>query len=262
MKNIKYIIISLLLFSISGSFAQNKHPQMLFIHGGTFKMGSNNGYSDEKPIHTVELDNFYISKYEITVLQYKEYCKSTGVAFPGKPQKSWYVDHESAQNWVWKDKHPIVNISWYDAIGYCNWFSDATGETYTLPTEAQWEYAARGGNKSKNYKFAGSNDINQVAWYDETSGEVSTKPVGKLKPNELGIYDMSGNAMEWCLDGYGVYHKKKEKNPIGKEASSYKTIRGGSWYYVADFCKITQRDSPKPTTKKFDYGFRIVKIIK
>ena len=263
MKKIKYIIIILVLFSFSETFAQNtKFPQMIFVYGGTFKMGSNNGYPDEQPIHTVELDNYYISKYEITVSQYREYCRTTGVAFPDKPNKAWYVNHEKSQNWVWKDKHPIVNISWYDAMGYCSWLSEATGEEYTLPTEAQWEYAASGGSKSTKTTYAGSNNINEVAWFDETTDEISTKPVGKLKPNELGLYDMSGNAMEWCIDGYGDYQKKKQKNPSGNDASSYKTIRGGSWYYVSEFCKITQRDSPRPTTKKFDYGFRIVKNIK
>ena len=247
-------------FIISISFAQ-KYPQMVFVKGDSFKMGSNDGYDDEKPIHTVHLSNFFISKHEITVLQYKDYCRATGTTFPGKPTKSWYTEHDMSDDWSWKNSHPIVNISWYEANAYCEWLSKSTGDNYSLPTEAQWEYAARGGSKTNKYKYSGSNNIDEVAWYDESTDESGTKPVGQLKPNELGLYDMSGNAMEWCLDGYGEYSKKKQKNPQGANNHTFKVIRGGSWYYVSEFCKVSQRDGPKPAKKKFSYGFRIVKNI-
>lgn len=249
-----------MLFVFSVAEAQNsKYPEMIFVKGGAFKMGGSDGYADEKPIHKVTLSDYHIGKYEVTVGQYRKYCKESGTSFPSKPLRRWYVTHDNIREWAWRDNHPIVNVSWYDAIGYCEWLSEKTGDEYTLPTEAQWEYAARGGSKSNKYKYAGSNIINSVAWYDETTYERGTKPVGQLRANELGIYDMSGNAFEWCLDFYGPYSSKSVKNPKGPRSGQYKTVRGGSWYYVLDFCRVSQRDSPKATLKKFNYGFRVVK---
>ena len=237
-------------------------PDMIFVKGGTFKMGSNDGYADEAPVHSVTLSDFYIGKYEVTVAQYRQFCSATNHRFPGLPDDDWYAEHENAAQWQWNDTYPIVNISYFDAIAYCQWLSELTGEHYTLPTEAQWEYAARGGNKSKNYKYAGSNDIDEVAWYDETTRERGPRSVGRLKPNELGIYDMSGNAWEWCLDYWGNYSAKAQKDPTGPAQGGYKVIRGGSWYYVDDMAKLTSRDGPKPDKPNFNYGFRVVKLKK
>lgn len=257
-KNILFIV--LILFVFTEISAQNsKSPEMIFVKGGSFKMGSNDGYEDEQPIHNVTLNDFYISKYEITVAQYKKFCKATGRRFPQSPNRSWYTEHSQIREWVWRDNHPIVNVSWNDANAYCQWLSSETGENFSLPTEAQWEYAAKGGAKSNNYEYAGSSNIEKVAWFDETTFERGTKPVGQLSPNELGIYDMSGNVFEWCKDFYGEYSSKNQNNPQGAKSGQYKTIRGGSWYYIDEFCRITQRDSPKATLKKFNYGFRIVK---
>lgn len=254
------LLLILSFFITNISIGQNaKAPEMVLVKGGTFKMGSNDGYDDEKPIHTVTLTDFYISKHEITVAQYRKFCNATGHKFPGKPKKDWYNEHESVREWTWRDNHPIVNVTWYDADEYCKWLSEETGENYSLPTEAQWEFAAKGGTKSNNYKYAGSNNINEVAWYDETTYERGTRPVGQLKPNELGIYDMSGNAFEWCNDYYGKYTSKSKKNPTGAKKGEYKTVRGGGWYYVGEFCRVAQRDCPKPTLRKFNYGFRVVK---
>ena len=240
----------------------NKYPEMVLVKGGTFKMGSDDGYDDEKPIHSVTLSDYYIGKYEVTVAQYREFCKQTGHPFPSNPDRSWYDEHDKVKSWNWRDNYPILNVDWYDAMEYCKWLSEQTGENYTLPTEAQWEFAARGGNKSHNYVYSGSNDIDEVAWYDETTYERGPRPVGQLKPNELGIYDMSGNAFEWCRDYYGKYTSKSVKNPKGPSRGSYRVIRGGSWYYVDEFCRVTQRDSPKASLKKFVYGFRVVKEVK
>lgn len=237
-------------------------PDMIFVKGGTFKMGSNDGYADEAPVHSVTLSDFYIGKYEVTVAQYRQFCNATKHSFPSEPNKDWYDEHENAVQWQWIDTYPIVNISYYDAVAYCQWLSELTGENYTLPTEAQWEYAAKGGNKSKNYKFAGSNDIDEVAWYDETTRERGPRSVGKLKPNELGIYDMSGNAWEWCSDNWGNYSEKAQKDPTGPPPSGFKVVRGGSWYYVDDMSKLTSRDGPKPGKPNFYYGFRVVKSAK
>ncbi len=260
------LIFAFLLFSAVG-YAQSQQlkydlPEMVFVKGGTFTMGCDTGYNDEKPLHKVTLSDFYISKYEITVKQYRQFCQATGHKFPKLPSPQWYQEHPNTPKWTWRDNNPIVNVNWYDAMAYCNWLSKITGEHYTLPTEAQWEYAARGGNKTHNYEYSGSNNINEVAWYDETTYERGTQPVGLLKPNELGIYDMSGNAFEWCLDGYGPYPKKHLKDPVLHPNSPYRVVRGGCWYYYDEYCRVTQRDGPKPNLATFYYGFRVVKIPK
>jgi formylglycine-generating enzyme len=253
-----YLIFTL-LYSQSNLFSQ-KLPEMVLVKGGTFKMGSNSGESDEKPIHTVTLSDFYIGKYEVTVEQYKVYCAESGKKLPPDPKPEWYEEHKNAVKWVWKDNYPIVNIDWNEAMDYCTWLSKKTGQKYTLPTEAQWEYAARGGNKSENFKYSGSESINKVAWYDETTMEKGPRQVGTLKPNELGIYDMSGNAWEWCSDFFGKYSADPQKDPQGPGKSPFKVIRGGSWYYVAELARVTARDGPYPHYTNYNYGFRVARL--
>ncbi len=254
-KTITYItIISLYTQNLN---AQTE-PEMVFVKGGTFKMGNPNGDIDEKPQHNVKLNDFYISKYEITVKQYREYCNATGKKFPVKPNETWYIEHERAARWTWSDSNPMCKINWYQANEYCQWLAKKTGKKYSLPTEAQWEYAARGGNKSQNFTYSGSNNINDVAWHDETTYERGPMPVGKLKPNELGIYDMSGNVWEWCLDFYGAYSKKQKTDPQGPKQGQFKVIRGGSWYYAEQMTKLTTRDGPYPDFSNYNYGFRVV----
>jgi formylglycine-generating enzyme len=234
-------------------------PEMIFVKGGSFQMGDNNGDADEKPVHTVALSDYYIGKFEVTVGQFRAYCKETGKKFPAEPNADWYEEFPNASKWVWKDNNPIVNVTWKEASDYCEWLSSKTGQKYSLPTEAQWEFAARGGTLSKNYKFSGSNSANKVAWYDETTYEKGPQPVGQLKPNELGIYDMSGNAWEWCKDFFGKYPSTSQKNPTGPENSPFKVIRGGSWYYVNQLARLTARDGPYPHYTNYNYGFRVVR---
>lgn len=257
----KNLLLSLLIiFSTIGLYSQNsKYPEMIFVEGGSFKMGSNNGYSDEKPIHNVTVSDYYIGKYEVTVQQYKTFCNATGHPFPGKPGRDWYDEHDNVRDWNWRDNHPISNVTWNDAVAYCEWLSTQTGDEYSLPTEAQWEFAAKGGNKSNNYTYSGSNSLRAVGWFDENTYERGTRPVGQLAANELGIYDMSGNVFEWCYDYYGAYSSRSAKDPTGPRKGQYRVVRGGSWYYVEEFCRVSQRDSPKPNLKKFVYGFRVVK---
>jgi len=240
-------------------FAQIE-PELVFVKGGAFQMGNNNGSSDEKPVHTVILSDFYIGKYEVTVKEYQTFCKATGKKMPPMPKDSWYEEHPSARKWVWKSSYPILYVNWNDAMAYCKWLSQKTGKRYTLPTEAQWEYAARGGQKSRNYKYSGSNNINKVAWYDETTYEKGPQPVGLLKPNELGIYDMSGNAWEWCYDKYARYPAANQRNPKGPDRGIFRVIRGGSWYYIDDMARVTSRDGPYPHYTNYNYGFRVVRI--
>ncbi len=252
-------VLAMAIMPILGFAQTTNPPSMVFVKGGTFKMGSVSGDADEKPIHSVTLTSFYISKYEITVAQYRAFCKATNRKMPVEPPASWYEEHDHAVKWQWYDTYPIVNINWYDANAYCKWLTETTGEEYSLPTEAQWEYAARGGHQSKHYVYAGSNEIDEVAWYDETTNEKGLKPVGRMKPNELGIYDMSGNVWEWCSDFYGKYTATSQKNPIGQKSGNYKVIRGGSWYNMEDMCRSTLRDGPKPTFSDYYTGFRVVK---
>ena len=160
---------------------------------------------------------------------------------------------------------PVINVSWNDAIAYCNWLSekeklpkayDSNGNLldkdgrvttditkvlgYRLPTEAEWEYAARGGNKSKGYKYAGSDNVGDVAWYNSNSGK-KTQEVGKKAPNELGLYDMSGNVWEWCSDWYGGYSSSAQTNPYNSTAGSDRVFRGGSCYSDAAFSRVANR---------------------
>lgn len=263
-------VLFLLTFIVSQWVWAQKaiEPEMIFVDGGTFTMGNPNGDMDEKPPHKVTLNDFYISKFEITVAQYKMFCEDTGKEFPAAPSnvpdprtgEDWYYEHDNVEKWVWKDDLPIVNVSWNDAMEYCKWLSEYSGRKYRLPTEAEWEFAARGGNKSKNYIYSGSNNPFDVAWFDESTSESGLRKVGTLKPNELGIYDMSGNASEWCYDFYDMkyYGKSAPKNPKGPTEGQFRVIRGGSWYFVSDMAEITTRDGPKPSTSNWYYGFRVV----
>ncbi len=256
-----FIICCICFVFIPQSYLQaQNYPTMVFVKGGSFKMGSNSGERDERPVHRVTLSDYYIGKYEVTVSQYKEFCRETGRNFPSAPSSSWYEEHQNATKWVWKDNNPIVNVTWRDAMAYCKWLSLKTGKKYSLPTEAQWEYAARGGVKSKKYKYSGSNDIDKVAWYDDTTYEKGPRQVGLLAANELGIYDMSGNAWEWCKDNFGMYSASAVKDPQGAASPQFKVIRGGSWYYVDDLARLTARDGPRPTYTNFNYGFRVVRL--
>ena len=230
----------------------------VFVQGGTFQMGSNSGDSDEKPVHTVTVNDFYIGKYEVTQKEWKEVMGSNPSYFKG-------------------DNLPVEKVSWYDAVEFCNKKSEKEGlqkcysgngksitcnfnaNGYRLPTEAEWEYAVRGGNKSRNYKYSGSNTIGDVAWYSSNSGS-KTHQVGTKQANELGISDMSGNVWEWCWDWKGSYSSSSQTNPKGASSGSYRVLRGGRWAYVADLCRVASRSSyGAPVYSDFVIGFRLVR---
>ncbi len=265
----KHILVFLIFFSyLTCANAQILEPDMISVQGSTFMMGTNDGETDEQPAHKVQLSDFYIGKFEITVKQYRQFCEETERDFPKPPPKTsdprtgenWYFEHPNVKEWVWQDEWPIVNITWYDAVAYCEWLSDYTGRKYRLPTEAEWEFAARGGKKSKGFEYSGSNKPEDVAWYDETTNEAGLKPVGTKRANELGIHDMSGNAWEWCSDFYlqTFYAKSPVKNPIGPATGIFKVVRGGSWYYYDSMSRVFTRDSPKAGESNWNYGFRVV----
>ncbi len=197
--------------------------------------------------HQVTLSSYSIGKYEVTVGQYKAYCAATGTPMPDAPE------------WGWNDKHPMVNVNYNDAMAYCNWLGEEFGGDWLLPTEAQWEFAARGGNNSKGFTYSGSNDLDEVAWYVNNAGG-KTQSAGRKKPNELGIYDMSGNVWEWCKDWHGPYENTAQQNPKGPSIGSYRVLRGGRWYYSASSCRVAYRNSNDPTFRDYFLGFRVLLV--
>jgi len=207
---------------------------MVWVEGGTFQMGSNSGDSDEKPVHTVTVKGFWISKYEVTQAEYSRVMGTNPSNFKC-------------------DDCPVENVSWNDAVEYAKRVGGR------LPTEAEWEYAARGGNKSRGYQYSGSDNLDEVSWYWNNSGS-RTHPVGQKKPNELGIYDMSGNVKEWCVDSYGsnYYSKSPVNNPQGPQSTGSRVLRGGSWNGSVDGCRVSYRSLNVDYRSKCD-GFRWVR---
>ncbi|MFH0992112.1 MAG: SUMF1/EgtB/PvdO family nonheme iron enzyme [bacterium] len=212
---------------------------MVYVDGGTFTMGSND-YDDEKPPHQVTVRNFYIDKYEVTVAKFKQFVdatgyktdaengdgsyKWTGSTYEKKAGVDWRCDEQGNRRSESQYNHPVIHVSWNDANAYARWAGKR------LPTEAEWEFAARGGTKSRGFKYAGSDDENSVAWNTSNSGG-KVHPVGDKYPNELGIYDMSGNVWEWCADWYDAtyYSNSPEMNPTGPTSGTLRVLRGGSW---------------------------------
>ena len=209
-------------------------PGMVFVAGGTFQMGSNSE-SDEKPIHTVTISGFFMDKTEVTQAEYRKVMGKTPSSFSGC------------------DDCPVEKVSWHDANAYAK----KVGKR--LPTEAEWEYAARGGNKSKGYAYSGSNDLDAVAWYNNNSGS-KTHPVAQKQPNELGLYDMSGNVWEWCSDWYdeGYYSGSPQTDPQGSNSGKSRVLRGGSWYSNDYLCRVAYRNRYYPDLRNYNYGFRLV----
>ena len=225
----------------------------VFVNGGTFIMGTND-FKDAKPEHNVTINDFYISKYEVTQSEYQDVI--------GK--------NPSHPTYGIGPTYPVNYITWFDAIFFCNSLSlmkglnpcysgsginikcDFSANGYRLPTEAEWEYAAHGGSKSKGHKYSGSNNINEVAWYNENSNSKS-HPVGQKQPNELGLFDMSGNVWEWCWDYKGKYKAKNQNNPLGPKTGKFRVNRGGSWFDDDVIVLLTNRNRAYPTPNKYHY---------
>jgi len=207
---------------------------MVWVEGSTFQMGSNSGYSSEKPAHSVTVKGFWISKYEVTQAEYSRVMGTNPSYFKC-------------------DDCPVEKVSWKDAVEYTRRVGGR------LPTEAEWEYAARGGNKSHGYKYSGSNNLDEVGWYDNNSGS-KTHPVGQKRPNELGLYDMSGNVWEWCEDWYNAdyYKNSSQIDPQGPSSGTFRVLRGGSRDNVDYRCRLTIRDGYNPDARNYYIGFRCV----
>ncbi len=227
--------------------------KMVYVEGGTFQMGATseqNGeaYDNEKPVHSVTLESYYIAECEVTQEQWQ---KIMGTTIHQQASKAGY-----STNGVGND-YPMYYVSWHEAQALCQELSAMTGKTYLLPTEAQWEYAARGGKQSKGYKYSGSYAVDAVAWYYSNSGNTN-HPVKGKRANELGLYDMSGSVWEWCSDWYGSYSSSAQTDPTGASSGEYRILRGGSWYGNAMNCRVSFRISGTPSYRIHDRGFRVV----
>ena len=248
----------------------------IFVEGGTFNNGTSN----------VTVSSFYMDKYELTQADYQ--------AVMG----TWDPDPNGwGENFGIGSDYPVYSVSWFDAIEYCNrrsmqevltpcysyssygtnpdsWPSgwntsntnhsslscDWTANGYRLPTEAEWEFAARGGNQTHNYTYSGSNTIGDVAWYDGNNSPFGTKPVGGKLANELGLYDMTGNVWEWNWDIFGSYPVGAQTNPHGAVSGSYRVLRGGSWQHLADYCTVSIRYNYRATLSDYNLGFRLCRV--
>ncbi len=230
--------------------------KMVYVEGGEFLMGAtgeqgSDAASDEYPVRRVRLDSYYIAECEVTQGQWE---KVMGTSIHQQASKAGY----SATKGVGSD-YPMYYVSWEEAQAFCRELSRITGRTYCLPTEAQWEYAARGGVKSGNdkTKYSGSWSVDAVAWYTSNSNS-QTHIVKTKRSNELGLYDMSGNVWEWCSDWYGSYNANELNNPTGASSGSYRVLRLGSCYSRASFCRVSNRGDSAPDNRSNYIGFRVV----
>jgi formylglycine-generating enzyme required for sulfatase activity len=216
-------------------------PDMVLVKGGTFQMGSNENY-DEKPIHEVTISDFEISKYPVT--------------------QKWWMDIMGQNPSHFKGEYlPVENVSWKHVQDFLQKLNARfPGMDYRLPTEAEWEYAARGGEKGAKdkYDYAGGNVLEELGWYSINSGG-ETHPVGRKKPNQLGLYDMSGNVWEWCQDWYGDYPTGSQTNPAGPTSGSNRVIRGGSWNRDPTHCRVAYRSNVTPDLRNYCVGFRLAR---
>lgn len=278
----KTIVAIFFLLAISTSFAQQKASlEMINIKGGTFEMGcTNKQYScndDEKPAHRVKVNDFQLSKHEITNAQFCKFLNDIEANPGGSYYGYEYIDiGDDKCNIIYRDNeffvkkgkknHPVIEVTWYGAKAFCHW---ADGR---LPTEAEWEYAARGGDTQENYIYSGSDTLKKAGWF---KGNYYTKkeskkfiyrkgtlPVGQKKPNKLGLHDMSGNVWEYCNDWYqpNYYKESPTQNPKGPDYSNHRVIRGGSYKEESENCRVSVRNKILPGYSKKDVGFRLCRV--
>ena len=218
--------------------------EMVRVEGGTFEMGAtkeqeNEALANEKPVKTVNVTDFYIGKHEVTQELWKAVMGNNPSQFKG-------------------DDKPVEGVTWRLCNKFISKLNALTGMEFRLATEEEWEYAARGGNYSAGYKFSGSDNIDEVAWFLD-NGDRQTHDVGKKKANEIGVYDMSGNVWEWCSDWYfNKYSRRSQKNPAGPEKGNKKVFRGSCWYNDAKSCRVSNRHSNDPVYSLSYMGLRLV----
>ena len=223
---------------------------MVYVQGGTFTMGGtseqgSDADSDESPTHSVTLSSYYIGETEVT----QELWQAVMRTLPSGISSSSY-DVKGPQR-------PVCYVNWDDCQTFISRLNSLTGQQFHLPTEAQWEYAARGGNRSQGYKYSGSNDVGSVAWYTNNTNEKGSCDVKTKSPNELGLYDMSGNVSEWCQDRYGSYSSNSQTNPTGASSGSDRVDRGGSWLAYARSCRVSYRWGGVTVVRSSNRGLRL-----
>ena len=223
---------------------------MVYVEGGTFTMGATgatggDAYDFEKPAHSVTLSSYHIGQTEVTQELWEAVMGSNPSEFKGS-------------------NRPVECVSWDDCQEFLSRLNRITGERFRLPTEAEWEYAARGGSRSRGYKYSGSDNIYDVAWFTQnsrdkgsSSPDYGTHAVGTKLPNELGLYDMSGNVWEWCSDWYGAYSSSAQSNPTGPSSGSYRVNRGGGWCNSARYCRVSDRDISSAGYSSLNLGLRL-----
>ena len=237
-----YIYAQNIANEISNSVIQNLIDNMIHIEGGTFLMGGTAEQGSEPsdfehPIHEVTLSSFSIGKYEVTQEEWEAIMGANPSRYSGA-------------------RHPVEQVSYRDCYRFIRKLNKLTGLKFRLPTEAEWEFAARGGNQSNRYKYAGGNDITKVAWMSEDSSD-GTHDVGLKEPNELGLFDMSGNVWEWCSDMFGGYSEATQTNPKGAGRSSFYVFRGGSWANESWYCRVSVRYGNLPRIRSVNLGLRL-----
>ena len=247
--------------------------ELVRVPGGTFDMGDlfGGGRSNERPVHSVAVRDFCLGRYEVTVAQFRRFVEATGYK-TGAERQGFVVDVDAAMGSLvrragisWRepglplaDDHPVTWVSWEDATAFTRWLAEKTGKPYRLPTEAEWEFAARSGGKPE--KWAGvphGEEPGEHAWYAANSGG-HTHPVGLKKPNGLGLFDLSGNVWEWCLDGgYAYAPGPVPATPAEPVRAPYPAIRGGSWRVTSDIIRVFYRSAYKPDYAHSSIGFRV-----
>jgi len=267
------LFFSLFLFNsiaVAGNEYKSEGVDFVFVPAGCFEMGDNfgDGYFNEYPVHEVCLKGFQITRYAVTVDDFKKFTEDASYRTDAEASDGCYIyngkswSRDSAANWRktgfrQDNDHPVVCVSWYDAVAYGKWFSGKSKKDCRLPSEAEWEYAARSGGKQE--KYAGSNNVNIVAWYAFNS-EGRTHRVGQKQPNGLGLYDMSGNVWQWTADWYSenYYRISSGNDPKGPSAGTNRVYRGGSWFYDEKGVRTSYRDFFLPGFRSSQLGFRLV----
>ena len=266
----------------------------VLIPGGTFQMGTNEGYAEEAPAHQVTLDSFYLGRYEVTVAEFKAFVKATGYKTDaekaGHSTVAFGLSWEEQRKVNWRHdalgkrrrqadyNHPVLHVSWNDASQYCQWLARKTGLAYRLPTEAEGEYAAGNGARHTLYSWGDnclvsppSGNVADLAAQRDFPGFIIcngyidgyslTAPVGTFPPNDLGLYDMTGNVWEWCSDWFGPYTAQNQTNPQGPSSGTLRVVRGGSWYEGPNLYRVTFHGGISPDSHNHAIGFRLARTL-
>jgi formylglycine-generating enzyme len=227
-------------------------PPLVQIPDGWFAMGSDSGQDNERPVHRVWTSEFLFAAYQVTNADYQVFLEAS----KSPPPPFWLDPHFS------HPQQPVVGVSWFEAVTYCNWLSEQTGARYRLPTEAEWEKAARGGIEGRLFPW-GDDGPDSVPGYGDR-WKTGPEPVGKLEPNAFGLYDVCCNVHEWCQDWYQAdyYAVSPERDPLGPESGQRRASRGGSWRHHIKVTRCAARSSIPPEFQYADYGFRLAREVK